>query len=193
MSAPTVAAVLDVFRSLGRAPQLYRRRGNEVHIYYTELNTLEAEFVRRVDAQGRGFDRFYHKVGQLRGTPAIFFSCQGTEAQQTKLAQSLSHIAGIRVMLYRDTYHDDNWFVEICREDAVKGRALERLRERLRADRVVVFGDNSNDISMFQVADLACSVANASEQAKNASDLVILSNEEDGVAKYLNSIYNRKL
>lgn len=193
MSAQTVAAVLEVFHSLKRKPQLYRRRGNEVHIYYTDLNTLEAEFVERVDSQGRGFDRFYHKVGQLRNSPAIFFSCQGTEEQQAKLAKNLAHIAGIRVMLYRDTYHEDNWFVEICREDAVKGRTLERLRERLRADRVVAFGDNANDLSMFQVADLACSVANATEQAKNASDLVILSNEDDGVAKYLNSIYNRKL
>ncbi len=193
MSAQTVAAVLDVFRALGRAPQLYRRRGNEVHIYYTSLNTVEAAFVKRVDAQGRGYERFYHKVAQLRSSPAIFFSCQGTEAQQKLLAEHLATIPGIRTVCYRDTYHEDNWFVEISREDADKGRALERLRERIRADRVVVFGDNENDLSMFRVADLACAVANATEQTKDAADTVILANEEDGVPQYLNSIYNRRL
>ncbi len=193
MNALTVAAILEVFRTLGRAPQLYRRRGNEVHIYYTHLNTLEEEFVHRVDAEGRGYDRYYHAVGQLRNSPAIFFSCQGNEKEQTLLAERLSRIAGIRVVCYRDTYHENNWFVEICREDADKGRALERLRERLHAERIVAFGDNVNDLSMFRIADLACCVENATPQTKAAADTVIPSNEEDGVAQYLNAIYNRRL
>ncbi len=193
MPTSTVTAILDVFHSLGRAPQLYRRRGNEVHIYYTELNILEAAFVKRVDAEGRGFDRFYHQVGQLRNNPAIFFSCQGTEAEQKLLADKLAPIAGIRVVCYRDTYHDDNWFVEICREDADKGRALERLRDRVGADRIVAFGDNVNDLSMFRVADLACCVANGDPQTKTAADTIIGSNQDDGVAQYLNAIYNRRV
>lgn len=193
MPAQTVTAILDVFRSLGRSPQLYRRRGNEVHIYYTSLREVEAAFVSRVDAQGRGYERFYHKVGQLRGSPAIFFSCQGTQVEQNALAERLATVPGIRVVLYKDTYHEDNWFVEICREDADKGRALERLRERIRADRVVTFGDNVNDLTMFRVADLACAVDNATEQTKQAADTVIPSNEQDGVAQYLNNIYNRRL
>ena len=193
MPPSTVSAVLNVFRDLERHPQVYRRRGNEVHIYYTHLNTLEEAFVHRVDAQGRGYDRFYHAVAQLRSSPAIFFSCQGTEEEQTLLTERLAGVAGIRTVLYRDTYHKDNWFVEICREDADKGRALERLRDRARADRVVAFGDNVNDLSMFRVADLACCVANATPQAKNAADAIILSNEEDGVAQYLNAIYNRRV
>ena len=177
MSAQTVTSVLDVFHSLGRSPQLYRRRGNEVHIYYTALREVEAAFVTRVDEQGRGYDRFYHKVGQLRGSPAIFFSCQGTEVEQKTLAEHLATVPGIRTVCYRDTYHEDNWFVEICREDADKGRALERLRERIRADRVVAFGDNVNDLTMFRVADLACAVANATQHTKDAADTVIPSNE----------------
>ncbi|MBQ4612403.1 MAG: HAD hydrolase family protein [Clostridia bacterium] len=193
MPCATVAAVLDTFRALGRAPQVYRRRGDEVHIYYTKLNTLEAAFVNRVDAQGRSYGRYYHAVAQLRNSPAIFFSCQGTEAQQRLLAERLSTVTGIRTVLYKDTYHEDNWFVEICREDADKGRALERLRDRVRADRVVAFGDNANDLSMFRVADLACCVANAAPQAADAADTVVPSNEQDGVAQYLNSIYNRRV
>ncbi len=193
MATSTVAAILDTFRALGRQPQLYRRRGNEVHIYYTHMNTLEAELARRVDTNGRSYERFYHRVGQLRNSPAIFFSCQGTELQQKQLAERLSSIAGIRTICYRDTYHKDNWFVEICREDADKGRALEKLRERVHAERVVAFGDNANDLSMFRVADLACCVENASDQTKAAADAVILANEQDGVAQYLNAIYNRRL
>ncbi len=193
MPSATVAAILSVFHDLGREPQLYRRRGNEVHIYYTRMNTLEAELARRVDANGNSYERYYHRVGQLRNSPAIFFSCQADEVQQKRLAERLAAVGGIRVVCYRDTYHEGNWFVEICREDADKGRALERLREQVGADRIVAFGDNVNDLSMFRVADLAVCVGNASPQTKAAADTVIDTNERDGVAHYLNAIYNRRL
>ncbi len=193
MSADTVDAVLRIFRSHGRHPQLYRRRGNEVHIYYTELLPQEERFVHRVSREGRSFERFYHRVPHLKSSPAIFFSCQGTHAQQAALKEELDRVAGIHSTLYCDTYMEDNWFLEIFRDDAGKDRGVERLRQRLHADRVVAFGDNANDIPMFRIADLACCVANASPTAKAAADIEIGANTEDGVARYLNGIYNRKL
>lgn len=193
MSAQTVAAILRVFQQLDRQPMVFRRRGNEVHIYYTTLRPTEQQLTERRGPDGKTYERFYHKVGQLKNSPAIFFSCQGTYAEQLRLKEQLDPIGGIHVALYRDMYHDDNWFVEISREDAGKDRAVERLRQRVRADRVVVFGDNLNDLPMFRTADLACCVANAAPQVKAAADCEILSNEQDGVAHYLHTIYNRKL
>ncbi len=193
MSNDTVDAVLRVFRAHGRQPMLYRRRGNEVHIYYTDLMPQEESFVRRVSRDGRSFERFYHRVPHLKSSPAIFFSCQGTYARQSAIKEELDRVAGIRSTLYRDTYMEDNWFLEIYRDDAGKDRGVERLRQRLHADRIVAFGDNENDIPMFSIADLACCVANASDAAKAAADIEIGANTENGVAHYLNGIYNRKL
>ena len=193
MPSATVAAVLQAFRSLGREPQLYRRRGDEVHIFYSSLNANEESFIHRVDREGNSYERFYHRVPYLRNSPAIFFSCQGTLAEQQKLLARLENIPGIRAVLYRDSYLEDNWFVEICREDADKGQAARRLQQRLHAQRVVAFGDNRNDISLFRAADLALCVENGSDEAKAVADRLIPSNEEDGVAEYLNAIYNRKL
>lgn len=193
MPAATVSAVLQVFRSAGRAPQLYRRRGDEVHIYYTSLRPQEEAFTRRTDKDGRDFLRYYHRVPYLRNSPALFFSCQGTLAEQQALQARLEGIPGIRPVLYRDTYMEDNWFLEICRDDADKGHGVTRLRQRVGADRVVAFGDNRNDIPLFREADLALCVANGSEEAKAVADRVIGSNEEDGVAEFLHAIYNRRL
>ena len=193
MSSATVHAVLQAFRTQNRSPQLYRRRGNEVHIFYTDLTPEEEAFVHRTDKDGRRFERYYHRVPYLRNTPAIFFSCQGPRAQQEAMAAKLESVAGIRVMLYADTYHEDNWFLEICREDADKGQAVRRLCQRVGADRLVAFGDNRNDIPLFREADLALCVANGSPEAKAAADRIIGANTEDGVAEYLHAIYNRKL
>lgn len=193
MNTATVSAVLHAFRDLGRHTMLYRRRGNEVHIFYTELNAEEEPFIHRTTRDGRTFDQYFHRVPYLKSTPAIFFSCQDTRARQEELAARLEGIPGIRVILYADTYHEDNWFVEICRDDADKGSAARRLCQRVGADRMVVFGDNHNDIPLFREADLALCVANGSEEAKAVADRVIPSNTEEGVAEYLHAIYNRKL
>lgn len=193
LSAATVGSVLQVFADMGRHPQLYRRRGNEVHIYYTDLTPEEAKFIHRTDPNGRTFDHFYHRVSYLRSTPAIFFSCQGPHAVQAELAARLEHIPGIRVVLYADTYAEDNWFLEICRDDADKGSAVRRLCQRVGADRLVVFGDNRNDIPLFREADLALCVANGSPEAKAAADRIIDANTDEGVPNFLHAIYNRKV
>ena len=193
MSPATVGAILQAFRELGRSPQLYRRRGHDVHIYYTDLTPREEAFIHRKDKNGKTFDQYYHRVNHLRSSPAIFFSCQGTQEQQQALQARLSSIVGIRVILYPDSYDTDNWFLEISREDADKGQAVQRLYQRVRAQRLVAFGDNRNDISLFREADLALCVENGSDEAKAVADHIIPPNTADGVAEYLNAIYNRKL
>ena len=193
MSAETVRAVLQAFEAENRHPQLYRRRGNDVHIYYTSLRPTEAEFICRRGANGQSFERFYHSVPHLKSSPAIFFSCQAPYAEQLALKNRLTGIPGIRVVVYQDTYHEDNWFLEVFREDGGKDCGVARLQKRLRAERIVAFGDNSNDIPLFRIADLAVCVGNASPEAKSAADRLIASNQADGVAHYLHDLYNRKL
>jgi len=50
---------------------------------------------------------------------------------------------------------------------------------------MVVFGDNLNDLSMFQVADERYAVANAVQELKEIATGVIESNDNDGVARWL--------
>ena len=66
-----------------------------------------------------------------------------------------------------------------------KARAVQDLARQLGADRIVVFGDNLNDLSMMAVADEAVAVANAFPEVKAAADVVIGPNSADSVAKYI--------
>jgi len=84
----------------------------------------------------------------------------------------------------KDTYSDDFW-LEICPKNSTKAKAVLKHKNQLNCDRLVVFGDGVNDLSMFEVADEACAVMNASEEVKNHASKVILSNEEDGVADFI--------
>ena len=84
----------------------------------------------------------------------------------------------------KDTYRSEYW-LEISPKEATKAYAIKRVCELCDCNRIVVFGDSLNDISMFEAADEAYAVENAMRELKNKATEVILSNEEDGVARWL--------
>lgn len=83
-----------------------------------------------------------------------------------------------------DIYTDYQW-LEIMPKTASKANAIKQLKEQLRCDKLVVFGDGKNDIDMFELADEAYAVENAVDELKAIATEVIGSNNDDGVAKWL--------
>ena len=87
-------------------------------------------------------------------------------------------------LFQKDTYWDEYW-VEVCPRNCTKAKAVLQMKERYGFKKLVVFGDSTNDLSMFRVADEACAVENASAELKAAATAVIGPNDEDAVAKTL--------
>lgn len=84
----------------------------------------------------------------------------------------------------KDIYSGHQW-LEIMPKEVSKSNAILQLKEKLGIDFIVSFGDGKNDLPMFEIADEAYAVENAVEELKKASTGVIGSNDEDGVAKWL--------
>ena len=76
-------------------------------------------------------------------------------------------------------------YVEMSHIDAQKDKALLVLLDMLniKKEELIVFGDSGNDVSMLKNTGYSCSVANGWDEAKEASDLIVESNDDDGVAK----------
>lgn len=83
----------------------------------------------------------------------------------------------------------ENWF-SIVNSNCSKGNALKILIKYLNIpiENTIAIGNDKNDISMFKVAGLSVAVANASEDIKNKVDYITLSNDEDGVAIFLETL-----
>jgi len=86
---------------------------------------------------------------------------------------------------YKDNYGQHYCWLEIIRSDATKDFGVLKVKELVGADKIVCFGDNINDIPMFNVSDEKYAVANAVGEVKNIATAVIDSNDDDGVAKWL--------
>ena len=83
-----------------------------------------------------------------------------------------------------DIYTNKQW-LEIMPLKVSKSNAIKQLQEMLDCKKLIVFGDGKNDIDMFQIADESYAVANAHDDLKKYATGVILSNDEDGVARWL--------
>ena len=68
---------------------------------------------------------------------------------------------------------------------ATKYNAILKLKELLDCDKVISFGDSINDIPMFKISDECYAVANAADSLKEIATGVILDNNSDSVAKWL--------
>ena len=55
------------------------------------------------------------------------------------------------------------------------------------------FGDSLNDLPMLQVAGRSVAVANARPEVRSVCDAVCLSNQEDGVARYLSDYFLKEV
>ena len=55
-----------------------------------------------------------------------------------------------------------------------------------------MFGDNLNDLPMFEIADVAVAVENAFDEAKAKADIIIGPNTEDSVAKFIREDFNSR-
>lgn len=84
----------------------------------------------------------------------------------------------------KDKYRPEYW-LEICPANATKAKAIRKLQEQYGCERLVVFGDSLNDISMFRIADEAYAVENAAEELKKAATGIIGGNNFDSVAGWL--------
>jgi len=83
------------------------------------------------------------------------------------------------------------YFLEFNPLEATKGIALEKTAALLglKAENFAVFGDSLNDLPMLRIAGLSVAVANARPEVIAECDRVCASNNEDGVAKFLEQVF----
>lgn len=116
----------------------------------------------------------------------FYVSLIGTSVQIADLYRRLSpQLEDCFLTVGPDRYQPAQTWFEVSSRQATKAVAADRLRHGLDASDLVVFGDNLNDLPLFEVADRAYAVANAIPEALAIATEVILSNDEDGVAAWL--------
>lgn len=177
-------AARGIFECLGVFPLVYSLVAGEEKVSW--LPRAENEGIRRYLAN-RQNDRRLRPVENeaelYQGAP-FYYTCIGEKEDLVPVYEVFNALPAYRCTLQQELYRPEYW-CEIMPAEATKARAVLRLKELLGCGRVVSFGDAVNDIPLFEASDECYAVGNAVDELKKIASGIILSNEEDGVARWL--------
>ena len=184
----TVNAVADLFDRHHAHPFIYRRHGNGMlHAHhYGPLSEQEARFVEA--RQHLPLKRFFLDDNGYRHSKdeaLLIFSLNKYAVLKAIATDLKATIGTCQVMLYHDIFDESEGYLEIFTAGTSKAAAIRDLARQVGAARVVVFGDNRNDIAMMQAADHSVAVDNAFPEVKAAASEVIGPNTADSVAQWI--------
>ncbi|MFO3717976.1 Cof-type HAD-IIB family hydrolase [Anaerococcus sp. ENR1011] len=90
------------------------------------------------------------------------------------------------------TMRNETYSLEVLKKSSGKANSLKKLCEYLDIDlaNVAYFGDGANDIEAIKLAGLGIAMGNAKEETKEAADYVTSTNDEAGLAEFLEKIFD---
>lgn len=188
ISRPEVETVCRIFGQFAITPFVYTLSPDEEHIlrvYYGSTNPgrVDRKFIE--DRSHLKLKRFCvgAQLPANRKDSVVLFYASGAPDVVRVAAEALGSQTGCAVSFYDDIYNPDTALIEVFAPGVSKASAITTLRQRVGADSVVVFGDNLNDVAMFEVADRGVAVANALPAVRDRADEIIGTNTADSVAQ----------
>jgi Cof subfamily protein (haloacid dehalogenase superfamily) len=139
---------------------------NAVHSYYNGLSVNDS-------------DVYYDFPDENN---ELFSSISFRSTNPESVLDFLNTLSGIHY--YRVTGEE---LTDILPKSASKWNAIRFLSEKwsIKNSEIICFGDDFNDIEMLENCGIGVAVSNALDEVKAVSDYVCGSNDDDGVAKWL--------
>lgn len=168
--------------ALGKEKLLYENEENIAHVrFIEERRNRNDKRLKKISSSEYQLDEFItisflYPLGEIRSLDQIL---------KKKYEEEIS------IKIIKDIYNEGYYTLEVSNKDANKGKMLEYVSEYLGIDLndVTVFGNQANDKEMFEKAGTKVAVNNANKELKSLADVIIESNDDDGVAKYLEREY----
>lgn len=165
---------------------VYSIKDNHLFVYHNSLtHPYQIKFYE--ERRNTPYKTFIEKILPI-DSKVLYFTIMDYEDKINSLYHKIRDIPGLSIVKYRDTYNKEIINLEIYHKSASKANAINYLKIYFHFDKLVSFGDNLNDIPMFEVSDECYAVSNAVDELKDISTSVIGSNLDDSVAKFLNNL-----
>ena len=179
IGSDTAQTIISCLEDVEQSGFIYTIDKNSLRAYYHKaLNKYETIFYNQ-----RKHKKQFVKEKNIDTSKIAYFVFMDEKEKMEAIANKIKHIPGIDYVLYKDNYMEGAYLLEIFSHRASKANAILKLKKNYK--QLVCFGDNLNDISMFKIADYSCAMGNAVDAVKDVATQVIATNQEDGVAKFI--------
>ena len=191
MEPAVVQAVCRHFENRGIHPFVYCRSGHKVHAHHVgPLTWQEKIFVS--DRMNLPLKQFFLEDDHYSQHPDVMliYSMQDY-GKLRRVYEELQRDVDCSPFVYHDIYDFESGLMEVYRRGVSKAQAIKALAQRCGATRIVVFGDNRNDIPMMQAATVAIAMDNAFPEVKAVAHEVIGNNDAHSVARWIEQDFYR--
>jgi len=162
-------------------------------IYFTENSPLVPELLDKFGAtyiEVDSFEEYLNETLELVVASDYKGSIRFVEKKMT-----FPSTFGLNTSFYKSQRRGDTYFFEVRKHGSTKGKGLVRLLKKIKIkiEEVAVMGDWHNDRTLFETKAVKVAVENAVIEIKGRADFITSkSNEEDGVAEFLEMVLKAK-
>lgn len=182
--------ILEVIQNHNCSPFISCYDGKKSSLYYKEANThgMKWYLKERIKAKDKRLKQLKVIEGAFKERVISFVIMDKKENLidlTNYLCENYSSLLEVHVM---ENQYSPGWhWLTILDKKSTKRQAIKTLieLENLEGCETVVFGDNVNDIQMFEGADRAIAVENAKAELKGRATEIIGVNEQDSVVKFI--------
>ena len=173
-----------IFQKYGKNPMLYFEKDSHMRVEYKALvNAPQENYVaQRDNFYNKGFVKVEHY--NFNDGDFLYVVTLDKKDEIEGLYHEMNALPGISFNFYADNY-TDCYFLEGMNDTVSKASGALEVKQLLGADRIVAFGDNLNDLPLFETADECYAVANAHPALKEKATGVIGANDEDAVVRFV--------
>lgn len=188
ISHEDIFRIMNIYDKYGKSPMLYYLRDGYLEIAYKTVdNRYQQEYIDARDClEYKRFKKYDGQLNLCADDKIIYMVSLDKEELLKPIYNEIISSDAVNCAFYKDNYTDCN-FMESMNKCVSKGKAAAELKKILNVDRIIAYGDNLNDIPMFEIADEAYAVSNACDELKQIATAVIDSNTNDGVVKHIAS------
>lgn len=188
-----VMVLLGLIKLKGLSCFLYALEDGQFRAYYDSVESTSLNYFRneRIMKYNKKFTEV-EDLSLIAGNDIIYCVLREQKERLEGLYRELSVVKGVKAEFYPDVYNDTYYMLEIYSEQASKKEALSYLRTTRHYDSVICFGDNLNDKALLEASDYFYAVSNAHPEIQNMADSVIPSNDEDGVARFIEQMIKQE-
>lgn len=188
-----VMVLLGLIKLKGLSCFLYALEDGQFRAYYDSVESTSLNYFRneRIMKYNKKFTEV-EDLSLIAGNDIIYCVLREPKERLEGLYRELSVVKGVKAEFYPDVYNDTYYMLEIYSEQASKKEALSYLRTTRHYDSVICFGDNLNDKALLEASDYFYAVSNAHPEIQNMADSIIPSNDEDGVARFIEQMIKQE-
>ena len=162
---------------------VYTMKDDHLFVYHNNLtNPHQINFYNeRKDSPYKTFiEDTYSEKSEI-----LYFTVMDSKENIDLIYEKIKDLGELYIAKYKDTYSDNIYNLEIYSVNTSKANAIMYLKQYYHYDKLITFGDNLNDLPMFEQSDECYAVQNAVDELKAISTATIGLNSDDSVAKYI--------